>query len=620
MKPLVRFGRRLTRDAALYAVGSGVTLAISLVAVAVLTRYLSPGEFGELAVLLFFSALLSVLYNLGFLQGSLIAVFGSAGEEEADEMERNAGAADKRRALGSALTLTVIVGIAGTGLAALVSHPLAVLLLGDGEHAATVVIAAASGGLGALWRLTSNVPRLERRPATYVLLSAARPIFVLCISVPLVASGLGAKGAIAGVSLGSALAVVIGLTVIRRSYRPAFSRDDAKRIFLLGAPVVPVVVAFWVIQNVDIYVLSKFAPDRDVGLYRLGARLASVVSYFVSAFLMAWGPLTLTSTFAAASNERGPVGVGSRLLTYYVITGLGLALLLMLGADLLVTIAPPAYGGAASLVPLLAVGFLVYGAFIVLFRASRFPRRRRIYGMLAAGSAVAFLVAALILTAAFGAYGAAAAPIIAFVAGSAALVWISQRGPQPIPFEHGRLAGAVALASVCAVGGKVLGAWLPAAEVGGLLAYSAGLVLFGIVPREHLRELMQVAGGVLPDRAGRRALGERLRLLPSPDRAALELVVRHRRSPAALAHETSLSEEAIQRRFVRGLRVVAGVSVADDDHGIAAYLLSGASVAERDGLARGLWEDGVDADAVDRLEFTYGLLASASAGFWRTAG
>lgn len=621
MNPLTRFGRRLSRDAAIYAGGSAITLIISLATVAVLTRYLEPAEFGDLALLLLVAAMLTVIYNLGSLQGSLAWVFGSTGEEEAEAAGSGGAASDKRGALGSALVLTLIVGAAGTCVVAIAAQPLASGLLGGPGDSGLLVVAAGCGALGALWRLVSNVPRLERRPGRFVVLSATRPILVFGASVLLVAGGHGVGGAIVGVAIGSAISTLLGLALIRRSFRLAFRAHHVRRIFALGSPLVPVIVAFWVVQNVDLYVVSRFASADQVGLYKIASRVGGVMSYFVSAFLMAWGPLTLTSGFAAATRERGEPAVGSRLLTYYVIIGLGLVLALVIGADALVKIAPPEYAGASTLVPLLAAGFLAYGGFVALYRATRFPGRRRSYAVMAVASAVAFVGAALVLTPAYGAYGAASAPIVGFLLGCIGIGWLSQRGPDPLPLEWRRLVAAVLLAGACGALGKVVGARLPewglVAEVAALTAYPVLLMALGIVPAAHRRALRYAAGGLVPHRLYSDDLARGLRRAAPPDRAALELIVRHRLSPAAVGREISLSQEAIERRFVRGLRSVAGAGGENEDPALARLLLSEAPAAARTDVARELWDHGFDPAEMDQLESAYASLEAAPKKLWR---
>ena len=68
--------------------GAVITFVLALISIIVTTRFLTPAEFGELALLLTFAAFLTVIYNVGILQGTFTYVFGSAGEEEVDDARR----------------------------------------------------------------------------------------------------------------------------------------------------------------------------------------------------------------------------------------------------------------------------------------------------------------------------------------------------------------------------------------------------------------------------------------------------------------------------------------------------------------------------------------------------
>ena len=436
--------RRLTRHSSVYAIGFGTTLAFSFVNVAVLTRFIDPASFGKLAVLLIFAALLTVLYNLGSLQGAFHAAYGSSDDGDGDDDDRTgaAGVGDRGAALTTALLLTGLIAGAGTLLVALAAPNLSQLLLGNREDGDLVLLAAASGGMGSLWRLLSNVPRLERRPTAYVVLSNLRPVLVLGISLPLVIEGAHVAGVLIGTAAGTAASVGLALIVCRRNFALAVEPSLVLPMLRWGLPFVPLIVSFWVIHNVDLFILSDVASSREVGLYRVASRIASVASYFLSSFLMAWTPLRRTSLFIAAEEETAG-GIRSTIVTYFALGSMGLLVLLTTGADVLIHVAGPAYADAAGLIPVLGLAFVAYGGFVVTYRAVRFPRRRPTYVVLAALAAVVFVIAALLLTPPLGGYGAALAPVIAFTLATAALVVLSSRGPAPLPFDVARIAGAM---------------------------------------------------------------------------------------------------------------------------------------------------------------------------------
>lgn len=614
-------GARLTRDTGLYTTGAILGFALAVANVAVVTHYLSPSEFGQLALLLFFAALTTIAYNLGTLQGTFMWVFGATGDEDVDD-DDSAGARDKRKGLGTGLLVTLLICGLGTAVIAAFSSQVADLLLGDSSDGDLIVIAAASGAAGALWRFTSNVLRLERRPYAYVGFGLVRPVLVIGVTIPLVAGGGGVEGAIAGVAIGSAAALPVVLVATRRSYALALDRDDLRMILRRGAVFIPIVVSFWIAQNVDLYALSRFASDAQVGLYRLAGRIASFVAYFSSALFMAWTPIARTVTFRAAEKEHSREVIGGTMLTYFVLGGMSLLLLLTVTADGLVRIAPSEYADAAPLVPLLAGGFLAHGLLVAVYRVARFPRKRAYYVASAIASAAVFLGLALLLIPWLGAEGAALSVIGGFLFAALAMAWLSQRGPKPVAIDYARIAGGILLAAICLAlargAGSLAGDWQPLAEVGALLLYPVLLGVTGVVTREQRQMIrLVVRRAISRDRVDAET-EQRLRTLGERDLTQLHLAIGGRWDLDTIAASESFSDTAeLKLRLVRSLRQVAGMDGASDhDDRIGEYLFSDVPVAERDAISRSLVADDVDPGELHTLEQTMESLRKLPRRAW----
>jgi O-antigen/teichoic acid export membrane protein len=617
-------GARLGRDTGVYVIGAVISFLLALISIIVITRFLSPAEFGELALLLVFAAFLTVFYNVGVLQGTFMWVFGSAGEEEIEDDAQASAAGTKRRALGTGLIATIALTAMGTAAVSALAPWLADWMLGDSGDAELIMIAAASGAAGALWRLVSNILRMERRPRSYVLLNSVRPVLVVGAVIPLVASGGGVEGAIFGTALGSVLSVVVGLMATRHNFELAVDRNDLRMILRRGLIYVPIIISIWIAQNVDIYTLSWFASEDQVGLYRLANRVGAFLDYFTAALFMAWTPLRGTSTFAAAVAERGKEVLGGKLLTYFALAGLLLVLLMTVAADTLVRIAPPAYAAAAPLIPLMGAAFLSYGLFVAVYRLSSFPRKVIVYVSAAISSAAVFLVAALVLVPWLGSYGAGLSVILGFLAGTAGLTYFSQRGPNPLQIEYGRIATALALAGGC-VGlargvAPLAESWQPAVELGAFALYPVALVVLGVVSSEDRRAIGRVTREVLPKRAHDPDIEDRVRELHPDAIFALEVVVVRQWSVTRLADHLGTEVRETEVRLVSLLREINGATPpTDQDQRIGEYLFSDLPVAELDALARTLWSEGVDPSDLHALEGTLKSLQRLPARAWEKA-
>jgi O-antigen/teichoic acid export membrane protein/predicted esterase len=598
------FATRLGRHTAVYGAGMIAGLVGGLISIAVLTRYLTREEFGHLALLLLFAAALTILYNLPTLQGSFAWVFGATGDDDVvDDVQERTGE-NSRRALTTALVITAGTAAIGTAIIALSSSFFARLVTGQDTAHRLVLLAAVSGGLGSIWRLMANVPRYERRPVTFVTLSILRPAFVLGLSIPLVAAGHGVEGALVGTAGGTLAALLVAFALTARNYAFSVSWDDAREIATGGIWFAPLVLGLWVIQNLDLYLISLYMPDDDVALYRVGSRVAALMSYFVSAFLVAWTPLSHTALGRAVEEEVGPTGVAAAIATYYVAVTAWILLGMAMFADLLVRIAPQSYGDAAPLIPLIGLSFVAYGAFQLVQRGSHFPGKREMYRRVSVGAGFGFALISLVLLPALGAYGPPVAQIIAFTAVTLVFLAISQRGAAPIPFEWRRIGALVALTAVLIASATVAANRFPDAavwiELGVVLAYPALAVLVGGIPRAHLPRLFRLLARPTGEHAhpSRRKLMRRVRALEEEDREVLERVARRR----TLWSERE-DPEWVLARAVGALRALGGIGrPTDADSDLGRFLFLPAPVADRDRAARRLVEEGVPAIEIDALE------------------
>jgi O-antigen/teichoic acid export membrane protein len=596
-------GRSVSSATMLYTIAMGAVLPVGIVSAIVATHYLTPTQFGQLGLLMVLASFLTVIYNIGLLHGTFLWVYGSSGDADMDvEVEglRRATMPAQRRAMSTGLILTLIVAGAGTVLCFMFAAPLAALLLGSASYAKLVGLAAISGGSGSIFRMTINVFRLERRPLTFTVMSVIRPLAVLAVSTALIVSGEGVYGAVLGTALPTLGCALICMLLGRRSYALAFSMSDARAIGARSANVVIPVVALWIGHNGDIYLLSHWVHGADLGVYRLASRLGTPPSYFASAFLMAFSPMERTALFHAAFKAHGQLRVRSLALGYYIVAGLAIVVFFTLFSHLFLLVAPPSYADAAKVVPLVALAFVAYGAYIITLRTVRPEPFLRWYASTAALSAAVFVLTSAVLIPKFGMYGAPAAMAIGMISGTVAILVANSlkrfnRRPleERLPVPARRLGATIGVSAVAAAVG-LMGAASGRAQAATLIVaviilYPLALVASGAVPRSHVPVLWAIVRG--------RRSGTTLPIeeLPLPER---ETVVRFQRGE--LRGGTTAIEYA---RFVRALRRLGGIGVPTfDDARIGAYVASNQPESVRDYQLKELLQADIDGHELHRLD------------------
>ena len=638
---LARYGGRVSRDTAIYMSGMMAVFPFSVVQAIVLTRLLPPAEYGELAVLLVFGSLVTVVASLGTLSGTFRYVYraadaGEGGDDGGDAAEvviddapvATALLSEKRRALGTGMFLLATASALLAAPLLLAAPQLGDWLLDVDDAAGLVQWATLSGVAGVGFRLAHNLLRLERRPTMFSVVAVVRPALVVGLAAWLVLEGEGLEGVLIATTAGTAAATVLAVVVSWRSYGIGFSPGHASSILRLGAPYVPLHIALWGIHNADVFILSRAAPASDVGLYRLASRLSSIPSYFVSAFLLAHSSLERSSLVQGTYGRlEGRDLVRTHLLTYYLAAALTIVLVLSVAADLLVRVAAPAYHGAAGLIPLISLSLVVYGSFVVVLRAAAVRRARLLRVLLLLLATVIFGGLSVLLLPVMDAYALPVAQIGGMGVATGILVWLAvHRSKDPLQVQWRRIGAAIACAAAClAVGFELARSLDPAVHwvlaVAALAAYPVLLVVTGAVPREHVATLRAVVAMTLhPTERSHQPLLVTLRELDDDDRLILERIYRDRATPEALAEREGIPHEEVPPRVAQALQALVGATPVDRDltAELGEYLLYhlDTPTSARDDLAERLRGAGVDAWELHELEAAVHALRRAPRPAW----
>ena len=617
-------GQRIGRHTRTYSIGSGIGVLVGLASLAIVTRFLPPSEYGLYALYVTLASTLGMVIGLITFKGSIRAVFGGDDDEDEDEEDGEQGIAEgqARRTLGTALLLTALLGLLGTAIVALIPQ-IAQVLLGRGESTETLVIyAAAAGAIGAVWRLASNVPRRERRSQLYVVLQAMRPLLVLGATVPLVIAN-GLAGAVLGLLIGNAVALVASLVAIRHSWVPSFEWQFISLIARRGTTWMPLVLSFWVIQEGSLFLLAQFAEPAEVGVFRVATQVAAFGGFVLVAFLRASGPISREPIYKAVRRERGPEMIGTVMTTYFAYGSIFVLLAFVLAADVLVRIAPPSYAEAATLVPVLVLAAVANGWFRVIYRYSRFPNKQRAKITFAVVAGVVFIVAGVLLIPELGAFGVGWAATIAFTVSAAGLFVMSWRSETPIRFAHRRIAAGVLLGALCYAAARALedlvGVPSPVTATLAIVAFPALLVVTRVIPQRHIGPLRDISRASLPLPQANGSL--KLKKLSRRQWRVLRLIVRDGRSPAEVAERLGTSEEDVGVTFVAGLRKAGGLGKpAPTDQAVAPYLLHAGAIADKDLVWKRLAAEGVDPLETDVMLTTLQSMRRAPRSAWKRDG
>jgi O-antigen/teichoic acid export membrane protein len=273
MTPSVR--RRVASNTAVQLAGKGVVLAFGLASLAVLTRYLGPGDYGRYTLALMYMQLFGILADVGLFTTVVREI--SKDRSRTDEL------------VGNVLTLRlalsfVVIGVAG-----------AVSLLLPYEHDVRVAILLAGGPLLFGMLTTAYVAILQSRlqmsrAVVGDVIGRAASLGLVLVVVWL---DLGFYAVMLAAGGGALVTLVVTWLVTRRLAAIRF-RADLKVWRPLLTAAVPLGLALAINTlyfRADTLIISFYEPYTQVGFYTLAYRILELALVVGAVFLNTTFPL-----------------------------------------------------------------------------------------------------------------------------------------------------------------------------------------------------------------------------------------------------------------------------------------------------------------------------------------
>lgn len=441
---------RATLASGTYAAADGLARAVSLLLTLLYTRFLSPSDYGTLAITSTVILLLTPVLSL-----SITAAVTRLWFEPRTELER-------RRLIATVLAFLLVVP---TILLALieVAGQLGLLDVFEGARYDPYLRYAVLTAYCSMYLdLPVSVYIVLRKPRRVLLLSVANALLTLGVSLLLVAvldegvlgvlrAGLIASGVMAAVAVVLTLRMTVGA---RRPSRPLLRASIA-----FSLPLVPAALAQWVLQVSDRPILSHYVSANEVGQYYVGYSVGAVCALAVQGVSRALGPI-VTRDLKEDARQR-VVRLATYALLGLVLVCLGVALF---GRDALTLIVSSEFHQAPRVVPVIALAYVAFAIYAIVTQGIWYGMQTRLVPALTFAASIVNVGLNLLLIPRFGILAAAWDTVAGFSA-LALFQGVLAYHVFRIDWEYGRWAKAVAAAGAAYAAGSAAGSDLSVARV-----------------------------------------------------------------------------------------------------------------------------------------------------------
>jgi len=414
--------KQLTKESAIYGVGSLFNTVLGFVLIPLYTHYLDPADYGVYSLMIIISQVAVTIAALGMAS----AMFREVIYHESDESD----------VISTTLNFLIIESLLFFLVLLAFSPQLADLLLGGAEHTTLLQMLFVASLLSMTDFVVMAALRIRSQPTLYSALVITKFLAGIVFNILfIVVLNQGLAGLIYTRLAQGILSTIINVAILFRNWRPRIAWPILRRMLDFGIPIMPVAIASIALTSSDRYFLEHFASTTEVGIYSLGYKLGMVVSMMVSAISLAWGAQLFVIAKQSDAEQKY-----SRILTYYLAAvGFVGLVISVLSREVLEIFTSPAYYDAYLVVPLIVLSYICYGAMYMTNIALPVQGRTKYNTVIVVGAAVLNLGINAVLIPPFGMMGAAVSTLLSYL-----VLLIVQAAVNLhfwyIPYEYGRIA------------------------------------------------------------------------------------------------------------------------------------------------------------------------------------
>jgi O-antigen/teichoic acid export membrane protein len=418
---MIKYLKQITSDSLIYGISGVVSKMIGIFLVPIYTRLFLPKDYGIINLVNTTFILLTILIVCG-----LDSSFGRWFYDSEDDNER-------KRSFAAYMWFQLLLAIIIAAIIILVSPTLSYLFFKEAGRPIYFILPAITLITNILPSVLINWFRLQRRPISTVIFTISQTITTVGLTVLFViVFRWEITGVFAALVISSAIFSLIVIFILKNwlSIR-YFTKKRLLEMLKYALPMIPAALSYWLLNNTDSYFIQYFTKSTaEVGLFGIGAMLASIVGMFTSAFQQAWGPFAFS---LVNSEDAKKIYANVFLLFGYAMSVLA-ALLMLFAPEALMIFTTPQYYDSAWVAGILGYNLVLIGFSYIAIIGISINKNTKPYGMAMLYATIVTIILNVILIPKFGKEGSALATVIAQIIVPTYLFYIGQK-VYPIPFK-----------------------------------------------------------------------------------------------------------------------------------------------------------------------------------------
>jgi O-antigen/teichoic acid export membrane protein len=427
--------KQFVKNTSIYTISNVITRGISIILVPFYTRVFTPADYGIIDLLSITTTILTNIFTLEITQA--VARF----YPDTDDIK-------EARKYASTGLLYTIFALSIMALLIIIFSDILNRFAFSNEVPLNIIringICVLSTGL---FYFVQNQLKWRLEPFKQAVCSIFYSVVAISLTVIFVlVFHYGIAGVFIAQLIGGGLAFLLGFYFSRSSYEFRFYLDKFKEMAKFSIPLVPTLLATYVLGYADRLMINAYMTLNDLGLFGVGYRFTSVVNMLMLAIQGSITPII----FANYKKENTPVEL-SRIFNYFVFLSLlGISFMSLFSLEAIKILTTPEYYYSANIIPLLVLATFFNGIYVFTPGLS-IEKKTKLISAITVSGAIINVSLNFVMIPAFGIIGASTVTLVSSIFMFFAYFYFSQKYYY-IPFPKKILlisfSGSVAITSV----------------------------------------------------------------------------------------------------------------------------------------------------------------------------
>ncbi len=358
---------KLRKTTAIYGVGTAVNRFIALLLLPLFTKYLTPVDYGVLAMLALLSMVVQPIFSLG-----ISAAMGPVYFENDRLVHKSVVTWSAFFLLLASVFLLLTIAWSMPGM-------LSRAIMQSNEYA--LLVSCSLTGCAFTILVNPFILRIqfEERAAAFVIITLTGSLVSILASVcAVVVFNYGVTGMVVSQAIGQVFSFILFGLVAVKDIRPGYSLTVMKELLNLGLPFMPSFAFLFVILQGNRYILQSIEGLGQVGIYSIGFNIGMAMSIAISGYTQAWYPFFMKFT---NNVEEASDIIGAVFRCYVTVFGILVILFFVLAGPVVQLLTEQKFHDAYKIVGFSALAQYMVGIFSTLTPGAYYKKEIKFISM-----------------------------------------------------------------------------------------------------------------------------------------------------------------------------------------------------------------------------------------------